>query len=96
MPTDTRTAFVAKLNNDGAAIERFNYRNLETITLNTLYGNDYVASDDTLAVVYSGAVPDTFGVGKQPVVEGRFDAASGVFQADSIIVKCASKAQPGT
>ena len=57
---------------------------------------DVNSPDQTLAVVYSGSVPDTFEIGQQAVVEGKYDAASGVFQADDIIVKCASKVQPGT
>jgi cytochrome c-type biogenesis protein CcmE len=51
---------------------------------------------DTLAVTYSGAVPDTFKVGQQIVVEGKYDTASGIFRGTSIIVKCASKYQPAT
>lgn len=49
-----------------------------------------------LEVVYNGPTPpDTFKVGQQAVVEGKFDAASGVFRGGSIVVKCASK-QPAT
>jgi cytochrome c-type biogenesis protein CcmE len=54
---------------------------------------------DTLKVTYSvanGAVPDTFKVGQQAVVEGKYDTATGVFVGTSIVVKCASKAQPAT
>jgi cytochrome c-type biogenesis protein CcmE len=54
------------------------------------------ASDATLAVTYSGAVPDTFKVGQQIVVEGKYDAASGIFKSTSIVVKCGSKYQPAT
>ena len=54
------------------------------------------SSDATLAVIYSGAVPDTFKVGQQIVVEGKYDMAKGVFEGTSIIVKCASKYQPAT
>ena len=53
-------------------------------------------TSDTLAVTYSGAMPDSFKVGQQVVVEGKYDTLKGVFQGSSIIVKCASKAQPGT
>jgi len=49
-----------------------------------------------LSVTYSGTVPDTFKVGQQIVVEGKYDATKAVFEADSIIVKCSSKYQPGT
>jgi cytochrome c-type biogenesis protein CcmE len=54
------------------------------------------SSDATLAVTYSGAVPDTFKVGQQVVVEGKYDTANGIFRGTSIIVKCASKYQPAT
>ena len=45
----TDTGFVALLNAGGAAVERFNYRDLEGLTLNTLDGNDYVVLDDVIA-----------------------------------------------
>src|SRR5262249_45443064 len=47
--TNTDTGFVALLNNGGSDVERFNYRNIEDITVNTLDGNDYVVLDDVLA-----------------------------------------------
>lgn len=53
---------------------------------------DMSDSETSLPVVYSGAVPDTFKVGNQVVVEGKFTA--GVFEAESIIVKCGSKFIP--
>ncbi len=48
---------------------------------------------DSLPVVYSGAVPDTFKVGNQVVIEGQYTIA-GIFEADIIIVKCGSKYEP--
>jgi cytochrome c-type biogenesis protein CcmE len=54
------------------------------------------STSDTLAITYSGAMPDTFKVGQQIVVEGKYNASSGVFEGTAIIVKCASKSQPGT
>ncbi len=50
----------------------------------------------TLAVTYSGAVPNTFQVGQQIVVEGKYDTAKAVFEGTSMTVKCASKYQPAT
>jgi len=44
----------------------------------------------TLPVVYKGVVPDTLTSGESVVAEGRLDSA-GVFQADSILVKCPSR-----
>ena len=52
---------------------------------------DEASASAELAVTYSGVVPDTFKIGQQVVVEGKYDAASGGFQCSSIIVKCASK-----
>lgn len=48
-----------------------------------------------VAVSYRGAIPDMFKAGAQVVVEGKLDDA-GVFQADKVLTKCASKyeAQP--
>lgn len=53
---------------------------------------DMSDSETSLPVVYSGAVPDTFKVGNQVVVEGKY--TGGVFEAESIIVKCGSKFIP--
>ena len=54
---------------------------------------DNTGEDASLAVFYNGAVPDTFGVEKQIVVEGKY-STSGIFEADSIIAKCGSKYLP--
>lgn len=51
------------------------------------------ATGDTLPVVYKGVVPDTFQPGNEVVVEGRL-AASGEFQADTLLAKCPSKYEP--
>ena len=55
---------------------------------------DISVEGDTLAVTYSGPMPDTFKVGQQIVVEGKYDTASGVFKASQVIVKCSSKYTP--
>ena len=47
----------------------------------------------SLPVVYHGAVPDTFKVGGEVVVEGHLNS-DGVFEADTIITKCPSKYLP--
>jgi len=64
--TTPDTGFVAKLNQNGTAVERFNYRGIEGITLNTLYGDDYVAADDALAVftINGGVGDDRFQIGQ--------------------------------
>ena len=48
----------------------------------------------TVPVVYVGSdtLPDTFVAGAQAIIEGSY-ASSGVFQADKIQAKCASKYQ---
>jgi len=48
-----------------------------------------------LPVVYHGNIPELFGTGKNVVVEGRCDA-TGTFQADVLMTKCASKYEPGS
>ena len=53
---------------------------------------DLSNDDVSLPVAYNGAVPDTFKVGNQIVVEGKYSAS--IFEADSIIVKCGSKYEP--
>jgi cytochrome c-type biogenesis protein CcmE len=47
----------------------------------------------SVPVVYRGVIPDLFEAGRDVVVEGRRDAA-GVFQADVLMTKCASKYEP--
>ncbi len=46
--------------------------------------------DTVLPVVYHGVAPDTLKTGESVVAEGHLDK-SGVFLADSILVKCPSK-----
>jgi cytochrome c-type biogenesis protein CcmE len=53
-------------------------------------------TEDTLEVSYSGSVPETFQVGNQIVVEGKYNSSSGIFEGNDIIVKCASKYEPET
>ena len=43
-----------------------------------------------LSVEYDGAIPDLFKAGGEVVVVGRM-GGSGVFQADELLTKCASK-----
>lgn len=44
----------------------------------------------SLPVVYHGARPDMFGDGAEVVVEGRY-TPQGIFQAQSLLLKCPSK-----
>jgi cytochrome c-type biogenesis protein CcmE len=48
-----------------------------------------------LPVVYRGAIPDLFAAGRDVVIEGTRDSA-GVFQADVLMTKCASKYEAGS
>ena len=55
----------------------------------------FTISDDeeSLPVVYQGVVPDAFKVGNEVVVEGHLNS-DGIFQANTILVKCPSKYIP--
>ena len=56
-----------------------------------------VGEKSSIPVAYHGAVPDLFKAGGEVLVEGQRDA-QGVFQADLMMTKCASKyeeAPPG-
>lgn len=53
-----------------------------------------VEGTKSLPVIYHGTVPDSFKEGNEVVVEGRLNS-SGVFEAKSILTKCASKYVPG-
>ena len=50
---------------------------------------------ESIPVVYSGVVPDTFKAGTDVVVEGKLDS-DGTFQAQTIMTKCPSKYEPIT
>ncbi len=52
-----------------------------------------VEGEKSLPVVYQGVVPDTFKTGGDVVLDGYLDSA-GVFQANNILAKCASKYVP--
>jgi cytochrome c-type biogenesis protein CcmE len=56
-----------------------------------LAANFYIkGTDKELRVNYRGVVPDLFKEGAEIIVEGKQDTA-GVFQADVLLTKCASK-----
>jgi cytochrome c-type biogenesis protein CcmE len=48
-----------------------------------------------LNVVYHGVIPDQFQPGRDVVVEGKLDSA-GIFRADVMMTKCASKYEPAS
>ncbi len=49
-----------------------------------------VGATHEVPVLYRGPIPEMFQSGRQVVVEGAIDS-SGVFQADLLLTKCASK-----
>ena len=51
---------------------------------------DLLGATERLTVEYQGPVPDLFQPGREVVVEGARDE-SGVFKADVLLTKCASK-----
>ena len=53
---------------------------------------DLLGAERRVAVAYEGVIPDMFKPGCNVVLEGSRDAA-GVFQADTMMTKCASKYQ---
>jgi cytochrome c-type biogenesis protein CcmE len=54
---------------------------------------DATGRDASIEVAYHGTAPDAFGAGGELVVQGMYQA-SGTFQAESILAKCASKYTP--
>jgi cytochrome c-type biogenesis protein CcmE len=48
-----------------------------------------------IPVVYHGVIPDMFKAGSDVVVEGKRDPATGLFQSDLLMTKCASKYEEG-
>ena len=74
---DTDTGFVALINNGGNDVERFNYRNIEGLTVNTLDGDDYVVLDDVLA-----ATTINLGLGEDRVQVGQVFRSERVRQFD--------------
>ena len=54
---------------------------------------DINTSSTTMKVVYTGAVPDTLQEENDVVVEGKY-TEEGIFEATTILTKCASKYEP--
>jgi cytochrome c-type biogenesis protein CcmE len=51
---------------------------------------ELLGEQGVVRVVYTGVVPDMFQTGSEVVVEGRRDE-QGIFRADTLLTKCASK-----
>ncbi|MDY7107319.1 MAG: cytochrome c maturation protein CcmE [Planctomycetota bacterium] len=58
-------------------------------------GFHLLGASGQVRVEYNGVIPDLFKPGHDVVVEGRLDD-SGVFQADTLMTKCASKYESET
>jgi cytochrome c-type biogenesis protein CcmE len=52
-----------------------------------------LGKDKRLPVAYHGVIPDMFQAGRDVVVEGKL-GPSGMFKADVLMTKCASKYEP--
>ncbi len=52
-----------------------------------------IDGEESLPVVYQGAVPDAFKAGNDVVIEGYL-SPEGIFQANTILTKCPSKYVP--
>ena len=52
---------------------------------------DLTGATATVAVAYSGQVPDSFGPGVDVVVTGRYEAQTGAIEADELQTKCPSR-----
>ena len=50
-------------------------------------------ASQTLWVIFSGAVPDTFKAGAEVIVEGAFTNKNEAFKAETLMTKCPSKYQ---
>ena len=53
-----------------------------------------VKGSGTVAVVYTGAVPDLFRVGREVMVTGQVENGVFVAEHDSLVTKCPSKYSP--
>jgi len=57
---------------------------------------DILGKSKSVAVQYHGVIPEMFDGGRDVVVEGSFDSTTGVFRADVLMTKCASKYEPSS
>jgi cytochrome c-type biogenesis protein CcmE len=68
--------------------------NLDVASAMLTAGFDLLGEQRRLRVQYEGVIPDMFQADREVVVEGRLDE-TGVFRADTLLTKCASKYEPG-
>lgn len=67
--------------------------NLQLEPVRLLAKFDLASDSHRLPVEFHGTIPDLFKAGADVVVEGKLDSA-GIFQADVLLTKCASKYDP--
>lgn len=67
---------------------------LEVSSAMLMAGFDLLGEQQRLRVQYEGIIPDMFQADREVVVEGRLDE-TGVFRADTLLTKCASKYESG-
>ena len=65
-------------------------QNLQVNRTNLAASFDLLGETRSLHVEYAGVIPDMFDAGRDVVVEGKVNVG-GVFQADTLLTKCASK-----
>ncbi len=65
---------------------------IDRVGLNAQF--DLCGKSSSLHVAYTGVIPEMFDASRDVVVEGRRDA-QGVFVADTLMTKCASKYESG-
>lgn len=56
------------------------------------FTDEEVAAVDTVAVEYTGIVPDMFAEGRDVIIEGTYEG--GIIQAKSVMTSCPSKYEP--
>jgi cytochrome c-type biogenesis protein CcmE len=57
----------------------------------SFFAQDSTDPSQTIRVHFKGAVPDTFKVGVEVILEGSFTAGTRVFEAGTLLTKCPSK-----
>lgn len=63
-----------------------------TFSVGDFAGPGRVPVEGTVAVAYTGVVPDMFAEGRDVIIEGRY--VDGVLQANAVMTSCPSKYEP--
>jgi cytochrome c-type biogenesis protein CcmE len=79
--------------NEGSLQKQTSAKGTEmTFTIGDFAGPDRVPVEGTLAVAYTGVVPDMFAEGRDVIIEGRY--VDGTLQAHTVMTSCPSKYEP--